>query len=364
LTRKPLIGKFICTRQSEQQEEAEVNTPIVTIVVPCYNEEEALPETMSQLQQFMDDMILDGIVSERSTILFVDDGSKDQTWSLIFKKSIRSDNIKGLKLSRNVGHQNALLAGLFTAKKTSDCVISIDADLQDDMQVMREFVQKFNEGYEVVYGVREKREKDTVFKRSTALGFYKLMKKMGVDLVYNHADYRLMSKRALDELERYDEVNMFLRGIVPLIGFKSTTVTYDRRERLAGETKYPLKKMLSFALDGITSFSVTPIRLVLVVGAASFLTSLLFGLYFLSLKFFGDTELGWTSLITSIWLIGGLQLIAIGLIGEYIGKIYKEAKRRPKYIIDIDLFNLPIPHHLLNDKGYENEPLPIQLSKN
>jgi glycosyltransferase involved in cell wall biosynthesis len=311
----------------------------------------------------MEEMMNEELISVNSSILFVDDGSKDQTWSIIFKKSIRNDMIKGLKLSRNVGHQNALLAGLFTAKKSSDCVISIDADLQDDIYVIKKFIEKFNEGYEVVYGVRDKREKDTFFKRSTALGFYKLMKKMGVDLIYNHADYRLMSKRALDELERFEEVNMFLRGIVPLIGFKSTTVTYDRKERLAGETKYPLKKMLSFALDGITSFSVTPIRLVLMVGVASFLTSMLFGVYFLSLKFFGDTELGWTSLITSIWLIGGLQLIAIGLVGEYIGKIYKESKRRPKYIVDIDLFNLPIPQHLLTDKGYENELQTIQLHK-
>jgi glycosyltransferase involved in cell wall biosynthesis len=341
-----------------------VNTPIVTIVVPCYNEQDALPETISQLHQFMEEMISDGQVSSNSSILFVDDGSKDQTWSIIFKSSIRNKKIKGLKLSRNVGHQNALLAGLFTAKKNSDCVISIDADLQDDIFVIRDFIQRFNEGYEVVYGVRSKREKDTFFKRSTALGFYKIMKKMGVDLIYNHADYRLMSKRALDELERFDEVNLFLRGIVPLIGFNSTTVSYERKERLAGETKYPLKKMLSFALDGITSFSVTPIRLVLVVGTASFFTSLLFGLYFLSLKFFGNTELGWTSLITSIWLIGGLQLIAIGLIGEYIGKIYKESKRRPKYIVDVDLFNLPIPQHLLNDRGFENDPQPIQISKN
>jgi glycosyltransferase involved in cell wall biosynthesis len=340
-----------------------VNTPLLTIVVPCYNEEAVLLETISQLHCLLDEMISDQLISDHSRILFVDDGSKDETWSLIFKASIKIKMIKGLKLSRNVGHQNALLAGLFTAKKSSDCVISIDADLQDDIEVIREFILKFHEGYEVVYGVRHKREKDTWFKRTTAEGFYTLMKKMGVHLVYNHADYRLMSKRALDELEQFEEVNLFLRGIVPLIGFKSTSVYYNRKERLAGETKYPLRKMLSFAFDGITSFSVTPIRMVLMIGTMSFLISMAFGIYFLSLKYFGDTELGWTSLITSIWLIGGLQLIAIGLIGEYIGKIYKETKRRPKYIIDIDLFNLPIPQHLIHYGRYEDEPLPLNLTK-
>jgi glycosyltransferase involved in cell wall biosynthesis len=340
-----------------------VNTPLLTIVVPCYNEEDVLQETISQLHCLLDEMITDQQISDDSRILFVDDGSKDKTWSLIFKASIRFKKIKGLKLSRNVGHQNALLAGLFTAKKSSDCVISIDADLQDDIEVIREFILKFHEGYEVVYGVRHKREKDTWFKRTTAEGFYKLMGKMGVHLVYNHADYRLMTKRALDELEQFEEVNLFLRGIVPLIGFKSTSVYYNRKERLAGETKYPLRKMLSFAFDGITSFSVTPIRMVLLIGITSFLISMAFGIYFLSLKYFGDTELGWTSLITSIWLIGGLQLIAIGLIGEYIGKIYKETKRRPKYIIDVDLFNLPIPQHLIHYGRYEDEPLPLNLTK-
>lgn len=340
-----------------------MNQPILTIVVPCYNEEEVLMETMTQLTQFIKDRIEEGLIASNSSILFVDDGSKDQTWNIIFKNTIHNGFIKGVKLSRNVGHQNALLAGLFTAKESSDCVISIDADLQDDISVMREFILKFIDGYEVVYGVRNKRKSDTFFKRNTAVGFYKIMKKMGVNLVHNHADFRLMSKRAIEELEQFQEVNMFLRGIVPLIGFKSTTVIYDRKERLAGETKYPLKKMISFALDGITSFSVTPIRLVLLVGSASFIISLLFGIYFLSLKFFGNTELGWTSLITSIWLIGGLQLIAIGLVGEYIGKIYKETKKRPKYIVDIDMFNLPIPRQLLNEKGTGNELQTRRLPK-
>ena len=241
-------------------------------------------------------------------------------------------------LWRNAGHQNALLAGLFSAKTVSDCVISLDADLQDDVSVIRTFIEKFKEGFEVVYGVRRKRDSDTFFKKFTAQSFYKLMDRMGVPLIYNHADFRLMGKRALEALERFDEVNLFLRGIVPLIGFPSTTVYYDRKERLAGETKYPLKKMLGFAFNGITSFSVTPIRFVMLTGCAFFFTSLLF-CYFLTLKFLGETEIG-AFLITSIWLIGGLQLMAIGLIGEYIGKVYQESKRRPKYIVDIDLFNL------------------------
>jgi polyisoprenyl-phosphate glycosyltransferase len=323
--------------------------PVLTIVVPCYNEEEVLPVTIAQLQQLLKELIIDRLVSKQSKILFVDDGSQDRTWELIYKEGLRNEFVRGLKLSRNVGHQNALLAGLFTAKELSDCVVSIDADLQDDIEVIREFVLKFHEGYEIVYGVRKGRDTDTLFKRSTAQGFYKLMEKMGVDLIYNHADFRLMSKRAVQELERFSEVNLFLRGIVPLLGFRSEVVYYDRLERQAGETKYPLKKMLAFAFDGITSFSVSPIRFVLVMGLVSFFLSLIFGVYFLTLKFFGDTETGWTSLITSIWLIGGLQLIAIGLIGEYIGKIYKESKQRPKYIVDIDSFNLPKPrHHLLN----------------
>jgi polyisoprenyl-phosphate glycosyltransferase len=335
--------------------------PVLTIVVPCYNEEEVLPETFSRLHDLLIDLMHEELVSENSKILFVDDGSKDRTWMLIHKASLKTDLIRGVKLSRNVGHQNALLAGLFTAKESSDCVVSIDADLQDDISVIREFIQKFNEGYEIVYGVRKKRETDTFFKRSTAQGFYKLMQKMGVNLVYNHADFRLMSRRALQELERFEEVNLFLRGIVPLIGFKSTSVYYERKERFAGETKYPLKKMLAFAFDGITSFSVTPIRFVLVIGFASFFISLVFGAYFLGLKFFGQTETGWTSLIASIWLIGGLQLIAIGLVGEYIGKIYKESKRRPRFIIDVDSFNMPMKLPLIDNQELNDEPIRYDL---
>jgi glycosyltransferase involved in cell wall biosynthesis len=320
--------------------------PILTIVVPCYNEEDVLPETIFELHNLLIDMVNEKLISHRSKLLFVDDGSKDQTWEIIYKEGLRKENVHGLKLSRNVGHQSALLAGLFTAKEYSDCVISIDADLQDDIYVIREFIQRFTEGNEIVYGVRNCRETDTFFKRSTAQGFYKMMKKMGVDLVYNHADFRLMSRRAIEELERFKEANLFLRGIIPLIGFKSARVFYERKVRKAGQTKYPLKKMLAFAFDGMTSFSVTPIRAVLLIGFVSFFVSLLFGVYFLTLKFLGETQTGWTSLITSIWLIGGLQLIAIGLIGEYIGKIYKEAKQRPKYSIDIDTLSLAVPGHL------------------
>jgi glycosyltransferase involved in cell wall biosynthesis len=319
-----------------------LNEPVLTIVVPCYNEEEVLPETMKQLMYLLEQLIAEKLVSRQSKLLFVDDGSKDQTWQLIYKASLQHEAVKGVKLARNVGHQNALLAGLFAAKSVSDCIVSIDADLQDDISIIREFVQKFHEGYEIVYGVRKKRETDTFFKRNTAQGFYKLMKAMGVNVVYNHADYRLMSRRAVEELERFEEVNLFLRGIVPLLGFRSTVVYYDRKERLAGETKYPLKKMLAFALDGITSFSITPIRFISFIGFISFFISLIFGLYFIFLKFTGHTQTGWTSLIMSIWLLGGLQLIAFGLVGEYVGKIYKETKRRPRYIVDIDLLNLPL----------------------
>jgi len=340
-----------------------MNIPILTIVVPCYNEEEVLHETIYHLKTILQEMVYDSQVSEKSKILFVDDGSKDHTWEMIYKESLKGEYVKGLKLSRNVGHQNALLAGLFTAKEASDCLITIDADLQDDVNTIKEMVRKYKDGYEVVYGVRSKRDSDSFFKRSTAEGFYKVMGKLGVKLIFNHADFRLMSRRAVEELENFAEANMFLRGIVPLIGFNSISVYYERKERSAGETKYPLKKMFAFAFDGITSFSVTPIRFVLLVGCISFFVSMAFGAYFLALKFFGNTELGWTSLITSIWLIGGLQLIALGLVGEYIGKIYKETKRRPKYIVDIDLYNLPVSRMLMNLEGMNYEPISTEARK-
>jgi glycosyltransferase involved in cell wall biosynthesis len=315
-----------------------MNRPILTIVVPCYNEEEVFTETSFQLTTVIKELINERLVSSESTILFVDDGSKDSTWSLIEKESCSNLFVKGLKLARNVGHQNALLAGLEAAHKQSDCVISIDADLQDDISVIRTFVEKYWLGYEVVYGVRDSRETDTFFKRTTAVGFYRFMNKLGIQLVQNHADFRLMSKRALGELMKYKEGNVFLRGLVPLVGFRSTEVTYDRKERTAGESKYPLKKMLAFAFDGITSFSVAPIRLLTLLGGASFLFSIAFGIYALIQKYLDHTQIGWTSLILSIWLVGGLQLMGMGLVGEYIGKIFNEVKQRPKYAIERDLY--------------------------
>lgn len=342
-----------------------MNEPKLTIVIPCYNEEEVLPESMNQLTNLMKMLTIENMIHPSSKLLFVDDGSKDMTWHMIYKESLHNPYVRGIKLARNVGHQQALLAGLMAAKEASDCVISIDADLQDDLHVIKEFINKFNDGFEIVYGVRKKRLTDTFFKRHTAQLFYRVMTMLGVNIIYNHADYRLMSRRALHELEKYEEVNLFLRGIVPLLGFKSTTVPYDRLERFAGNTKYPLKKMLSFAFDGITSFSVTPIRFVLFIGLFSFITSLLFLGYFITLKFNGHTATGWTSLITSIWLIGGLQLIAIGLVGEYIGKIYKESKRRPRYCVDVNLFQLPDSPQLIGQEDkYLNEPYDFEIKTN
>ena len=316
-----------------------MNKPLLTIVVPCYNEEEVLLETVSQLSEVLSDLIRDLLISNDSRILFVDDGSKDRTWELIENETEHHSFIKGLKLARNVGHQNALIAGLETANKQSDCVVSIDADLQDDIHVIRTFVEKYLAGFDIVYGVRDQRDTDTFFKRTTALGFYRFMEKMGIKLVPNHADFRLMSKRALDELFRYKETNLFLRGLVPLVGFPSTQVFYDRKERLAGESKYPLKKMLAFALDGITSFSITPIRFVTLLGFLSVIFSILVGGYTLVQKFSGQTESGWSSLMISFWFVGGLQLLGIGMIGEYVGKIYNEVKRRPKFSIEMDTFS-------------------------
>jgi polyisoprenyl-phosphate glycosyltransferase len=314
-----------------------VAIPVLTIVVPCYNEEEVLPETIQQLGAVIHGLIEDKLVSQSSTILFVDDGSKDQTWRLIEQFHLSHPFVTGLKLARNAGHQNALLAGLMKAKTYSDCVVSIDADLQDDVLAIREFIIKYNEGYEIVYGVRQNRDSDTFFKRASAQGFYKLMTNMGVRIHYNHADFRLMSKRTLNELEKFQEVNLFLRGIVPLIGFKSTQVFYDRKERFAGESKYPLKKMLAFALDGITSFSVTPIRFVTMMGFILFALSIVAAIYAIIGKLVGANVSGWTSLILSVWFIGGVQLLALGLIGEYIGKIYKEVKHRPLYVIEKEI---------------------------
>lgn len=306
---------------------------ILYLVIPCYNEEAVLHETAKQLKEKIMSMISQGIISEKSRIMFVNDGSKDDTWDIIQELHKQDKIFSGVTLSRNRGHQNALLAGLMTAKKYADMVISLDADLQDDIHAIDKFVEKYYEGYDVVYGVRNKRETDTFFKRNTALAFYKFQAFMGVDAVYNHADYRLMSKRALEGLEEFKEVNLFLRGIVPLIGYKYTTVGYDRNERFAGESKYPLKKMLAFAFDGITSFSVKPIRFVTMTGFMIFIGSILVILYSLIRKFLGFTVSGWTFLACSIWVLGGIQLLGLGIIGEYIGKIYSETKERPRFII-------------------------------
>lgn len=266
--------------------------------------------------------------------MLVDDGSKDKTWSLIEKLVNDNEYFVGLKLSRNRGHQNAVLAGLMTAKDEADVVISMDADLQDDINAIDRFLEEYEKGYDVVYGVRSSRKTDTAFKRSTALAFYKLMQKMGVEVIYNHADFRLMSKRVLMHLADYKEVNLFLRGMVPLVGFKSTTVEYERAERFAGKSKYPLKKMISFALDGITSLSVKPIRMIFSLGLVIFIISLIMLIYALIRYIMGLTVAGWTSILGSIWLLGGIQLLAMGVVGEYIGKIYNETKARPRFIIE------------------------------
>lgn len=312
--------------------------PKLTIVVPCYNEEAVLHETMKQLSEVLESLIQSKLIAKDSTLLFVDDGSRDKTWQIIESASARHPFVKGIKLSRNAGHQNALLAGLTVASEHSDCVISIDADLQDDIRAIRDFMEKYWQGYDIVYGVRDSRETDTWFKRTSAEGFYWLMGKMGIQLVPNHADFRLMSKRALEELLKYKEANLFLRGIIPLLGFPSAKVYYDRKERMAGESKYPLKKMLAFALDGITSFSITPVRFVTALGFITFILSAFVGLYALIEELAGHTVSGWASLIISIWLLGGLELMAVGLIGEYIGKIFKEVKRRPRYTIETNLY--------------------------
>ncbi|MDF2726273.1 MAG: glycosyltransferase [Paenibacillus sp.] len=312
-------------------------TPVLGIVVPCYNEEEVLPETVMRLTNVLERLVSEQLVSPASFMLFVDDGSRDKTWELIERFQQSNPRVSGLKLARNAGHQRALLAGLNTAAKTVDCAVSIDADLQDDTEAIREFVLKYREGYDVVYGIRQSRSTDTAFKRGTAQSFYKVMSKLGAKIEYNHADYRLMSRRALVQLERFKEVNLFLRGIVPMIGYKSTKVYYDRHERFAGESKYPLKKMLAFAWDGITSLSVTPIRLVTLAGTILFVLSVLAGLYAIVQKLMGNTVTGWASLMVSIWFVGGIQLISLGLIGEYIGKIYKEVKHRPPYILETHL---------------------------
>ena len=307
---------------------------VLYLVIPCYNEEEVLPETSKRLVSKLESLIKDGKVDKDSKILFVDDGSKDNTWKMICDYHNKSDIISGVKLSRNKGHQNALLAGLSVANKFCDCAISLDADLQDDVEVIDEFLLKYEQGCEVVYGVRKRRETDTVFKRFTAESFYKVMGLLGVDIVYNHADYRLLGKRALESLMEYKEVNLFLRGIVPLIGFKSDCVYYDRNERFAGESKYPLRKMISFAIDGISSFSIKPLSLISNLGIFIALGSILGLIYSLVLHFLGGISAGFIALISSMWFLGGIQLVCIGVVGGYVGKIYNEVKARPRFIIE------------------------------
>ncbi len=307
---------------------------ILYLAIPCYNEEEVLPYTSETLKKKMYGLIRADKISDKSRIVFINDGSKDKTWDLIEKYTESDPIFAGIKLSRNKGHQNALLAGLMTVKEECDACISLDADLQDDIDAIDAMLEKYEEGCDIVYGVRNERKTDTFFKKTTAQGFYKLMKLMGADIIYNHADYRLMSKRALYELKNFSEVNLFLRGIVPMIGFRSDSVYYARKEREHGESKYPLKKMISFAVDGITSLSVKPIRMITTLGIFILIASFGMLIYSLISYFTGHTEPGWASLIVSLWAIGGLQLFAIGIVGEYIGKIYLETKRRPKFIID------------------------------
>ena len=307
---------------------------ILYVVIPCYNEQEVLPETARRLKEKMTALISSGKVSEKSRVMFVNDGSKDKTWQEIEALYEQDELFAGVNLTRNRGHQNALLAGLMTAKEHADVVVSMDADLQDDIDAMDRMLDEYYGGCDIVYGVRGRRATDTFFKRFTAEGFYHLMQALGVDIVFNHADYRLMSKRALESLSQFGEVNLFLRGIVPQLGYRCATVEYERHERFAGESKYPLKKMLAFAFDGITSFSIKPIRLVLGLGVIIFTISLIALVWTLIAKLCGHTVSGWASLMCSIWMIGGIQMISLGVIGEYIGKIYNETKRRPRYLIE------------------------------
>ncbi len=311
--------------------------PTVYLVIPCYNEEEVLPETNRRLTEKLKTMAAQGLADDKSRILYVDDGSRDKTWSLIQEYHEANPVVRGIKLAHNRGHQNALLAGLMTAMQDCDCAISLDADLQDDVDAIDEFVKKYLDGCDVVYGVRNKRDTDTFFKRFTAEGFYKVMKLLGADIVFNHADYRLMSRRALEGLSEYREVNLFLRGIVPLIGYRSDYVYYDRHERFAGESKYPLKKMLSFAMDGITSFSVKPLKMISNLGILLSVLSVLGLIYALISYFTNNAVAGWTAIVSSIWLLGGIQLLCVGMVGTYVGKIYSEVKARPRFRIETNL---------------------------
>ena len=306
----------------------------LAIIVPCFNEEEVLPQTNQQLGALLDDLIAKRQVGQGSYILYVDDGSRDRTWQIISEYGGASAHVRGLKLAGNVGHQNALMAGLDTARADADVTVSIDADLQDDIHAITEMIKKYDEGCDIVYGVRRKRTTDTFFKRTTAQMFYKFMTNMGVKSVYNHADFRLMSKRAVNALCQYEERNLFLRGLVPLLGYKTDSVYYDRLERQAGESKYPLSKMLSFAIDGVTSFSVKPLRLIFDLGLIFLLISLAILIYVIVSLCKGNGVQGWASLMLSIWFVGGCVLICLSVIAAYIGRIYTEGKHRPRYNIE------------------------------
>ena len=306
----------------------------LSIVIPCYNEEEVLPETTKRMTALLDKMVEDGLVNETSEIVYVDDGSRDKTWEFIEQYHQENRYVHGVKLAGNAGHQNALMAGLTIAKETADAIISIDADLQDDINVIPEMVRHFLSGCDIVYGVRKARKTDSFFKRFTAQGFYRLMKRLGVKSVYNHADFRLMSRRAVEQLCRYRERNLFLRGIVPLIGYKTECVYYDRSERFAGESKYPLGKMVNFAMDGITSFSVKPVRLIASLGVFFLFVTLIVLIWVVYAMITHHNVPGWASLMLSIWFVGGCMLLGLGVVGEYIGKIYMEVKDRPRYNVE------------------------------
>jgi polyisoprenyl-phosphate glycosyltransferase len=305
----------------------------LSLVIPCYNEEEALPHSAAALEKLMSDLIVRGKISQHSNIWLVDDGSKDKTWSLIEDLASRSELFVGVKLTRNRGHQNALLAGLFSAD--GDAVISIDADLQDDLGVIEKMVDAYAAGYEIVYGVRKARDTDTWFKRWSALRYYGLLRGMGVDIIPNHADFRLMGRKSIDSLSQHNEVNLFLRGIIPQLGYRSTSVYYDRLDRIAGESKYPLSKMIKLALDGVTSFSPVPLRLIAALGGVVCLFSLAMVFWVLGVRLFTDRALpGWASTTVPIYLLGGVQLLCIGILGEYVAKIYSETKARPRFLIE------------------------------
>ena len=314
---------------------------ILYMVVPCYNEEEVLHETAKRLKEKYQSLIERSLISKESRVVFVNDGSKDKTWSIIQELHEADPQFfSGINLAHNSGHQNAVLSGLMTVKDICDMAITMDADLQDDINTIDAMVEKYYEGNQVVYGVRSARDTDTFFKKFTAESFYKFMKVMGADVVYNHADFRLMSRRVLQELANFKEVNLFLRGMVPLIGFQSCNVYYERHERFAGESKYPLKKMLSFAVNGITSFSTKPLKLITALGFIMSAVSICAFIWAIIAKIGGFSEHGWSSTMCSIWFIGGLQLLALGIIGEYVGKIYSEVKARPRYIV-ADFINDP-----------------------